>query len=289
MTTAGVTSRSRRGVLATARIAIFLLIAFAITILLYRLEVAAFPRLAEREDAAIWAALAGLAAAHLLMVRLIDRSLWSRVGLGRSGASPRVLGWAFLVGSLAIAVPSLLLLAARWLRPLALASADAESWLHFAGGAALFLAPSALMEELLIRGYIFAVLRELAGWRPTLLLTSLVFGALHGKNPGASPESVGMVMLAGLFLGGILVATGSLWAAWITHFAWNWVMAALFHTTVSGFAMPFPGYQLVTAGPAWVTGGAWGPEGGAAAAVGMGGGLWCVYRRGRRAQRESAA
>ncbi len=289
MISARVPLSSRHAALAAARIAIFLAVAFAITVLLHRLSVLTVPRWAGSETAGIWAALGGLAASHLLMVRGIDRSPWARVGLGRSGASPRLLSWAFLLGALAIAAPSLALLGVRWLRPMALPAGGTESWLVFAAGAALFVAPAALMEEFLMRGYVFAVLREFAGWRATLVVTSVVFGVLHAKNPGASPESVVVVMLAGLFLGGILVATGSLWAVWVTHFAWNWVMAALLHTSVSGFALPFPGYQLVNSGPDWITGGAWGPEGGAAAVVGVSGGLWCVYRRATRARTGSAA
>jgi hypothetical protein len=53
------------------------------------------------------------------------------------------------------------------------------------------------------------------------------------------------------------------------HFAWNWVMAAWLHTSVSGIAIIAPDYRVVDAGPDWLTGGAWGPEGGLAAALSM--------------------
>jgi hypothetical protein len=46
-------------------------------------------------------------------------------------------------------------------------------------------------------------------------------------------------------------------------------MAALFHVAVSGTGFPTPDYRVVDAGPDWVTGGPWGPEGGVAAAAGM--------------------
>ena len=67
-----------------------------------------------------------------------------------------------------------------------------------------------------------------------------------------------------------LYATKSLYAAWMAHFAWNWTMAVVFHTAVSGYPMEAPGYRYVDAGPDWATGGDWGPEGGIPAALGMG-------------------
>jgi len=76
-------------------------------------------------------------------------------------------------------------------------------------------------------------------------------------------------MLAGFFLGSVLLATKSLYAAIMVHFAWNWVMAAALHTPVSGIPIIAPDYRVVDAGPDWLTGGAWGPEGGLAAAASM--------------------
>ncbi len=164
-----------------------------------------------------------------------------------------------------------------------------EGWLPASLRVSLFLAPPALAEELLFRGYIFSVLRRVWGWRATLAVTSVAFGLLHLLNPGATLLSLTLVMLAGVFLGGIVVVTGSLYASWMAHFAWNWTQAVLFHTAVSGivrYPIEFPGYRFIDSGPAWLTGGAWGPEGGAAAGVGMLGGL--AYLFARRTRREES-
>ena len=56
----------------------------------------------------------------------------------------------------------------------------------------------------------------------------------------------------------------------MAHFAWNWVMAVLLHTEVSGIPLAPPAYRVLERGPDWVTGGGWGPEGGVPAGVGMG-------------------
>jgi hypothetical protein len=102
-----------------------------------------------------------------------------------------------------------------------------------------------------------------------MLLTGLVFGVLHGKNPGANAQSVAVVTLAGVFLAVLLLATGSLYAATLAHAGWNWVMAVPLHTPVSGLPLPAPDYRIVDAGPDWATGGSWGPEAGVPAALAM--------------------
>jgi hypothetical protein len=143
----------------------------------------------------------------------------------------------------------------------------------------IFLLPAALYEELTTRGYIFAVLRHAWGWRWALVTTSVVFGLLHLQNAGANARSLILVVLAGIFLGAVLLSTRSLYAAWMTHFAWNWTLAVVFHTAVSGYPLESPDYRYVDAGPDWATGGIWGPEGGAAGGLGMLGALGYLYAR----------
>ena len=204
--------------------------------------------------------------ATAICLRWVDASSWDYVGLGREAARPALLAQGTLLGAAAIALPSLFLLSIGELRAV---TAPDGSWWGAAGLTFANLLPAAAGEELLLRGYIFAVLRESIGWRWTLIATSIVFGLLHVPNPGADAESVLLVMLAGFFLGSVLLTTKSLYAAIMVHFAWNWVMAAALHTPVSGIPIIAPDYRVVDAGPDWLTGGAWGPEGGLAAAVSM--------------------
>jgi hypothetical protein len=136
-----------------------------------------------------------------------------------------------------------------------------------------------LYEELLSRGYIFATLKEWLGAPVAVTVTSVAFGLLHFQNPNVSVLSLVLVTLAGVFLAAVLLATRSLYAAWLAHFAWNWTMAALLHVPVSGIDLGKPDFQLVDTGPDWLTGGQWGPEGGAAAGLGMLGALAYLYWR----------
>jgi len=208
----------------------------------------------------------GALIATAVCIKWVDGKSWDYVWLGRASIKPKLLAQSALLGAAAIALPSLILLFAGELR--AVPSVDG-SWLGAAGLTFANLLPSAAGEELVVRGYLFAVMRDSMGWRRTIVVTSIVFGLLHLNNPGADAESIGLVILAGFFLGSVLVATRSLYAAIVVHFAWNWVMAAGLHTPVSGIPILAPDYRIVDAGPDWLTGGAWGPEGGLAAALSM--------------------
>lgn len=207
-----------------------------------------------------------LVAATRFTTATIDRSGWEAVGLGASAWRPRVLLLGLAAGSLAIAIPTALLIAHG---DLSFATAPVGEIGRTVGLSFAILAPAALMEELLIRGYPFAVLSGTWGWPVATGVTSVVFGVLHLDNPGVSPLAILNVVAAGVFLAGVRVVTGSLAAAWAAHFGWNWTMSAGLHSSVSGLPFGTPGYRLVDTGPDWLSGGAWGPEGGVGAAVGM--------------------
>jgi membrane protease YdiL (CAAX protease family) len=217
--------------------------------------------------------------AHWMTFRSFDQRPWSFAWLHRDAARPRALGQGWLLGGLPIGLMSLALVAAGLLD---IQRMPDGSWTRVAIQTGLLLLPAAFYEELLSRGYIFATLAEWLGRFWAVALTSVGFGLLHLWNPGASVLSIVLVTLAGVYLAVVLLATNSMYAAWMAHWAWNWVMAAFLHVPVSGLPLDRPDYQIVDSGPDWVTGGAWGPEGGAAGAAGMLGVLAYLYWRRRR-------
>jgi membrane protease YdiL (CAAX protease family) len=218
-------------------------------------------------------------AATAIMVRSVDVRPWRDVGLAPAAARARVVGMGWLVGFAAIGAASGALLALGWLR---VVPADPGSSLGAAARITVFLLPAALAEEVLCRGYLLTVVRERIGTWGAVAATSVAFGLLHLSNPGWTVASVAIVALAGVFLAAVRVAYDSLYAAWAAHTAWNWVMAVPLHAPVSGLRFEAPDYRTVSTGPAWATGGTWGPEGGAAAALGMLACLYYLYARRRR-------
>jgi uncharacterized protein len=227
---------------------------------------AAVARVGYRLLVSEWAVPLGLLLATWVMLRWVEDRSWEYVGMDRPAADPPRLVSGTVMGLLPIAIPSAVLLLLGELRSV---SSVPGSWWAAAGISFANLLPAAFGEELLLRGYPFAVLREAVGARWTLISTSIVFGLLHIPNPGADSQSIVIVMLAGFFLGSIFLATRSLYAATAAHFVWNWFMAAGLHSPVSGLPVSTPDYRVIDAGPDWLTGGAWGPEGGFAAALGM--------------------
>lgn len=210
---------------------------------------------------------AGLLAAHAFVIARFEGGNWRYVLLDVRAAEPPRWTLATVAGAAAIAIPSLLLIGAGMF---AFAPVADGSSLAAAAYLGWVLVPAALGEELLARGYMFSLLRESLNWRWAIAVTSVGFGLLHLPNPGSNAQAIVTVILAGVFLGLILVRTASLYAAWAAHAAWNLVLAAVLHADVSGIAVAgTPDYQLVDTGPDWLTGGAWGPEGGAAAAAGL--------------------
>jgi uncharacterized protein len=232
-----------------------------------------------------WTTLVSVVVATWVMLRKIDKLPWNQVGLDRSAASPPVVVKGAVLGAVTIGLASAFLLTMHMLR---IDTTAPGSWWGEAGRSTILLLPAAFFEELFIRGYVFALLRRAAGWRTALIVTSVVFGLLHIANPGADSESILAVIVAGFFLGGILLVTRSLYAAGAAHFAWNWVMAGGLHIAVSGLPPHDPDYRVVETGPDWLTGGPWGPEGGAAAVAAMFIVFFYLYGRNRRRMEWSA-
>lgn len=229
-----------------------------------------------QEVAFQWVSLAGVVLATWIMLRKVEKLPWSSVGLDRPAFNPPALLTGAALGAFTIGITGLLLLAGHMLR---IDRTIPGSWWGEAGHSALVLLPAAFFEELFIRGYLFSVLRRFAGWRMALIFTSVVFGLLHVWNPGADGESILAVVVAGFFLGAILLAMRSLYAAGAAHFAWNWVMAGGFHIAVSGIPAADVDYRTVETGPDWLTGGTWGPEGGVAAVALMFVAIFYLYGR----------
>ena len=127
---------------------------------------------------------------------------------------------------------------------------------------------SGLFEEILFRGLLFRLLEEGLGSVLALLLSAVVFGGLHLLNENATLIGALSVMFeAGIMLAAAFMWTRRLWLPIGIHFAWNFTQSGIFGIAVSGND-PLPGLlRSALAGPAWLTGGAFGAEASAVAVV----------------------
>jgi membrane protease YdiL (CAAX protease family) len=126
---------------------------------------------------------------------------------------------------------------------------------------------AAAAEEILFRGYPLQTLtRANLAWLG-ILLTSVPFATVHLNNPHAVPGFTFInTALAGVWLAVAYLRTRSLWLPLGLHWSWNWVQASLLGLPVSGIERiaPAPLLKGLNLGPDWLTGGAYGIEGGAA-------------------------
>jgi uncharacterized protein len=138
-------------------------------------------------------------------------------------------------------------------------------------GSAFLLCVAALAEEALFRGYPLQTFsRARLAW-VGILVTLLFFGYVHLSNPNAT---LGMTFIntsiAGLWLGIGYLRTRSLWFPLGLHWAWNWALGAFFGLPVSGMNLVSnPLLRGDDLGPAWLTGGTYGIEGGIAATIAL--------------------
>lgn len=247
----------------------FLVLGIALTIVLLVPAAAVFPLgfAAPLQAALVQAAcmlVAFGAATWFIGVRVLkltpDDLRWS---------SAREGGRGFVAGLLLGAVPAVIALGVGALISPAGWRLDGGGFGEWLGVAALtgsVLLPAAFAEELIFRGVPLVVLAAVIGrWVAGPLLAGL-FALAHLANPGVTMLALGNIALAGVFLTACFYLPGGLWTATGAHLGWNLSLAAL-AAPVSGLPLAMPMLDYIAAGPGWLTGGGFGPEGGLVATV----------------------
>lgn len=138
-----------------------------------------------------------------------------------------------------------------------------------AGAGVLFFV-AAFAEETIFRGYPLQTLLRSIPAPLALLPTSFLFALVHLDNPHVAPAFTFLnTMLAGVWLAVCYLRARNLWLPLGAHFAWNFTQGALLGIPVSGITQvaPAPLLRATDAGPAWLTGGSYGVEGGAACTI----------------------
>lgn len=136
-------------------------------------------------------------------------------------------------------------------------------------GVLLFVA--ALAEEAAFRGYPLQTLTRAGLMWLGVILTSVPFGFAHLWNPNVVPGvTFANTALAGVWLGIAYLKTRSLWFPLGVHWGWNWALGWLFGLPISGGRLASNSLlKGEDVGPAWLTGGAYGIEGGVACTVAL--------------------
>jgi uncharacterized protein len=148
------------------------------------------------------------------------------------------------------------------------------------------LLAAALFEELVFRGAPLALMAQAVGRWPATLLGAILFGAAHLGNPHATELGTVNIALAAILLSIAFWSRGGIPLAWGVHFGWNTGLGLVFGAPVSGFHLGAAPFAHATGARPWLDGGAFGPEGGAAATAAFA--LGMVLLTGRRWARPAA-
>jgi membrane protease YdiL (CAAX protease family) len=191
----------------------------------------------------------------------------------------RALGWALhrgwardlllgvLLGAVSLGVAALVGAAFGGYRLALNDSAQLPLILKTLASSALILMLGAAAEEMLFRGYpLQTLMRSWPVWG-ALILSTAAFAFVHMENPNVVPGFTFVnTFLAGVWLAVAYWRTRSLWFPFGLHWGWNWTMGALLGSPISGITTlaPDPLLRFESGGPAWLGGGAYGVEGGAA-------------------------
>lgn len=202
--------------------------------------------------------------ATILARRVLDRRSFSSLGLSRDRRAVPDLLVGFLIPAVQMATVYAIEVALGWSRWQGWAW-EIDPPVTVVGGVLLGLGTFVLVgyqEELLSRGYQLQNLVEGVGLRRALLISSAIFALLHLANPGVSFVAIFGLILAGYFLAFGWLRTGALWLSIGLHIGWNFFEGTVFGFQVSGLELATVMRHTVS-GPAWATGGDFGPEAGA--------------------------
>jgi uncharacterized protein len=195
---------------------------------------------------------------------LEKRSFWT-TGLERTNIREKYFRGA-LIGFLMMVVPVVIL----WICGLMGFESDPTVWSGFSAipGVVIMLAGWLIQgaaEETLTRGFLLPVFGTRFGPVWGIIVSSALFSSLHLMN-----ENINWIAMINLFLFGVFacvyaIREGGLWGVFAIHSFWNWAQGNVLGLEVSGSSIG--GTTLINLkeiGPDWLTGGAFGPEGGLA-------------------------
>ena len=119
-------------------------------------------------------------------------------------------------------------------------------------------------EEILTRGYFMMSLSTRLPAIAAILISSFTFSVLHLFNSGFGLLAFVNLVLYGVFLAVYMLKTGNIWGVCAIHSVWNFSQGNLYGMPVSGMNIletSLFSSRLVD-GKEWLSGGAFGPEGG---------------------------
>jgi membrane protease YdiL (CAAX protease family) len=105
---------------------------------------------------------------------------------------------------------------------------------------AVLIAP--LVEETLFRGYLYPMFARSFGVWPGIILTGVLFGAMHGAQLGWTWSLVSVLVMVGIIFTIVRARTGSVFASFLMHLGYNSLISLFALIGTQGFTKLPPGH-----------------------------------------------
>lgn len=191
------------------------------------------------------------------MVHFVDRRSFVSLGFGRKDAL-RDLGLGVTIGLAMMASCIALFFLCGW-GHWQISGNFAASAMTLATIAMIF---NTVTQEVLVRGYVQQTVQARFGRITAVIVSAFFFLSLHLGVIKDQPLPALSLLAAGILLGTAYAMSGNLWLPIGLHFGWNVLQGPVLGQAVSGQAVDAGGQCLQIAGPAFMTGGKFGVEGG---------------------------
>ena len=201
-----------------------------------------------------------------IFVRFIDHRDFSTLGLTFHSGWANQLCIGLAIGTGLQLIVMTILAATHSVHYSPIAGYSLHVW-RLVGANVLLFAFAATVEELAFRGYAFKWLMWSVGTPAALVISGILFSVGHLANPNSTFFSTLNTALAGILLAIPYVRTRSMWMQIGVHWSWNLVLCTIVSLPVSGINFGPRLFVAENSGPHWVTGGNYGPEGGAAVTI----------------------
>ena len=185
-----------------------------------------------------------------------------RMGFYTKGWLPQMaFGLAFGAASITLVIAVLLVLGTAKISPFSAAGFGMRA---FWFGLLQFVCVG-FWEEIISRGFLMTALKTTRIKIVIVLFSAAFFSLIHYMNGNVTVYSLLNIALIGVLFSFMLIKTGRLWAPIGFHIAWNFFQGFILGIPVSGSPTPDSALFKVTfTGSNWLTGGAFGAEGGVA-------------------------
>jgi membrane protease YdiL (CAAX protease family) len=199
-----------------------------------------------------------------MVLKLIDKKRLKDIGLINIKKGLKHLAYGLLFGAISMTLIFIILLLSKNIEVKNSFVHPQFSWSTLTG-LILFIFVG-LNEELFARGYCMMVLNQTGKrWVP-VVVSAIVFSAMHLGNPNVKLLGLFNIFLVGILFAYMVVKTNNIWMAIGYHITWNYFQGNVFGFPVSGLDSTGL-YGIKVINDNLLTGGAFGPEAGILASI----------------------